>query len=400
MNVFALKNSIAAALLLWLVATAAARADATEAYVHFGAILLGEAPAGNHDARRQRVGYLPIGTLVRFDSAAPKTRIFNYSEDVQDYEDYIQVHSDIGFSGYIRDDLVTPLDDREILLPLRYHINIRAPDSNDVIAQISRAADKNSSTPVEILGEEPDYYRVRLRRGGDAGSSPVEGRISKPLVDGERLVRLAKSPNRALPDIRVGSPAEFVDRQLSEFSELVSEKSGAEANRIFDFLRELNALRCRLSSAADAELSAKIFANGLGLKFSFVLAEKNAIYSIKTLSYSIDGRQYASFYELHDVRCIDGIPHRLANLILLDRSDPANQVIVSATDLPPELGASWARFDTGGSSKMFFVDGFTAYERFMRHIRQAPFLRRLPPRDRLILSHALLKELAHFSTPE
>lgn len=371
-------------------------AATTAAYVHFGAILLGEAPATNHNARRPRVGYLPIGTLVYFDPEIPKQRIFNYSEDVQDYENYIRVRSDIGFSGYIRDDLVTELGDTEIVLPLRYNLNIRATDSSEVVAQISRATDKDSSMPAEILGEADEYYSVRL---ATPGGEPVEGRIWKSLVDGRRAVRLSRPDNPSLPDIRIGSPAEFVDRQLTEFSEFVSDKTGEAANRIVEFLKNLNALRCRTSTSADAQLSARIFGNGLGLKFDFVLAERNAIYSIKTLSYSRDGSNYTSYYELHDVRCVDGIPHRLANLILVNADDPSRQIIVSREDLPAALKNNWARFETGRSEKMIIVDGFPAYEDFMRHIDRSSLLQDLPPRDSQVLSHAILRELAHFSTP-
>ena len=383
------------ALLLVPAMSFAARAESTQAYVQFGAVLLGEAPAGNRDARRPRVGYLPIGTVVDYDAAAPKTRIFNYADDV--YENYLRVRSSIGFEGFIRDDLVTDLDAREVLVPLGYNINIRALDSDAVLMQVSRAADKNGSTPVEVVGEEAEHYRVRVTR---ADGEVVEGRISRPLVDGGRLLRLSSRTDRYLPDIRVGSPERFVDERLADFGAVVSERAGESAATVVDFLKRLNALRCRVSSAADAQLSAKIFGTGLGLRFDFVLAERNAIYSIKTLSYSLDGRDYASFYELHDVRCVDGIPHRLANLVLLSVDDPSRQIIVSLEDLPPGLKSNWARFDTDSSRKMIIVDGFKAYDEFMQHIGRSGFLRELPYRDRLVLSHALLKELAHFSTPD
>ncbi len=372
-----------------------AQAATTQAYVHFGAVVLGEATTDNRNARRPRVGYLPIGTVVSFDAAAPKTRIFNYADDI--YENYIRVRSSIGFEGFIRDDLVTELDAREILVPLGYNINIRALDSNAVLAQVSRAADKNGSTPVEIVGEEAEYYRVRVDR---ADTETIEGRISRPLVDGGRLVRLSNHSDRFLPDIRVGSPAQFVDERLADFGAFVSERAGESATTIVEFLKQMNALRCRISSAADAQLSAKIFGTGLGLRFDFVLAERNAIYSIKTLSYSLDGREYESFYELHDVRCVDGIPHRLANLVLVAVEDPSRQIIISLEDLPPGLKSNWVRFDTDSSRKMIIVDGVTAYNEFMQHIGKSGFLRDLPYRDRLVLSHALLKELAHFSTPD
>ncbi len=392
-------KSLRCALLMLLCcgAAPAAQAVATAAYVHFGAILLGEAPAANHNARRPRVGYLPIGTLVYFDPEVPKQRIFNYSEDVQDYENYIRVRSDIGFSGYIRDDLITELGDADILLPLRYNLIVKAMDSSAIVARISRAEDKNSSMPAEILHEGDDYYAVRAIL---PGRDPVEGRIWKSVVDGRLAVRLSPRDHPSPPVIRVGSPAEFVADQLVGFSEFVSDKTGEAAARIVDFLRDMNALRCRTSSSADAQLSAKIFGNGLGLKFDFVLAERNAIYSIKTLSYSEDGGNYTSYYELHDVRCVDGIPHRLANLILMKVGDPSQQIIVSIEDLPKTLKENWARFETGRSQKMIIIDGITAYEDFMRHIGRSALLQGLPQRESLILSHALLRELAHFSTPD
>ena len=382
------------ALLLFPAVSFDARAATTQAYVHFGAVVLGDLPAGSHSARRPRVGYLPIGTVVSYDAGAPKTRIFNYADDV--YENYLRVRSSVGFEGFIRDDLVTELDDRVVLVPLGYNINIRALDSDAVLTQISRAADKHGSTPVEVIGEEAEYYHVRLAR---ADAAVIEGRISRPLVDGGRLVRLSNHSDRFLPDIRLGSPAQFVDERLTDFGAFVSERAGESAATIVEFLKRMNALRCRVSSTADAQLSAKIFGTGLGLRFDFVLAERNAIYAIKTLSYSLDGRDYRSFYELHDVRCVDGIPHRLANLVLVAVDDPARQIIVSLEDLPAGLKSNWARFDTDSSRKMIVVDGFKTYDEFMQHIGQSGLLRDLPYRDRLVLSHALLRELAHFSTP-
>ena len=49
---------------------------------------------------------------------------------------------------------------------------------------------------------------------------------------------------------------------------------------------------------------------------------------------------------------------------------------------------------------MIIVDGFKAYEQIMQHIGRSEFLLGLPRPDHSILSHALLKELAHFSTPD
>lgn len=400
MKPFEMTKPLILLVLLFTGAVPSAAADTAQAYVHFGAILLGQAPTGNHSMRRQRVGYLPIGSVVSFDRDAPKQRIFNYSEDIQDFEDYIYIRSDFGFSGYIRDDLITILDDKDILLPLRYNIHIRALDSDEVIEKISRAATKHSSTPVEVLSEDADYYVVRLYRSGDADAGYIDGRMRKLLVDGEIVVKLSKTTDSYQPDIRVDSPSQFIDEQLLEFSEFVSARTDETTTRIIEFLSQLNALQCRVNSVADAELSAKIFGTGLGLKFTFVLAQQNSINSIKTLSYSTDGQNYTSYYELHNVKCVDGIPHRLNNLILSSVSDPSAQIIVSKEDLPPALKQNWARFETDRSRKMINIDGFSAYSKFMKHIGQSQFLRNLPRRDRLILSHALLKELAYFSTPD
>jgi hypothetical protein len=400
MKPFQKTQSLILLLLLFTGIVPSAAADTTQAYVHFGAILLGEAPTGNHNMRRQRVGYLPIGSVVSFDREAPKERIFNYTEDIQDFEDYIYIRSNFGFSGYIRDDLITILEEKDILLPLRYNIHIRALDSDKVIEKISRAANKHSSTPVEILGQEGDYYIVRLYTTGDADAGYIDGRMRKLLVDREIVVKLSKTTDSYLPDIRFESPGQFIDERLLEFSEFVSGRTGETTTRIIEFLSQLNALQCRISSTADAELSAKIFGTGLGLKFTFVLAQQNSINSIKTLSYSKNGKNYVSYYELHNVKCVDGIPHRLSNLILLNVKDPLAQIIVSKEDLPYTLKKNWARFETERSRKMINIDGFSAYSKFMKHIGQSQFLRNLPLRDRLILSHALLKELAYFSTPD
>ena len=49
---------------------------------------------------------------------------------------------------------------------------------------------------------------------------------------------------------------------------------------------------------------------------------------------------------------------------------------------------------------MIIIDGFPAYEDFMRHIGRSSLLQDLPAVDSRILSNALLRELAYFSTPD
>ncbi len=377
-----------------------ARADTTQAYVHFGAFLLGEVPSTSQTSRRPRVGYLPIGTVVSYDPEAPRTRIFNYSEDVQDFENYIHVHSEIGFAGFIRDDLVTDLDAREVLVPIGYRMIVRAIESDDELARLSRAEDAKDSHPVEIIGEDAEYFFIKPARADDPLLEFAEGRVKKPLVESGRLLRLSNHPDRFVPDIRRGSTTEFLEEKLAGVTDYIRRKTGEDSETIIAFFREMNALRCRLTTSADMQLSGKILGNGFGLDLNFMLAERNAIYSIKTLSYSLDGRDYTSYYQLHDVRCIDGIPHRLANLVLLEADNPSRQIIVSVEDLPEGLKTNWVRFDTGSSGKMIIVDGVKAYDSFMKHIGKSPYLRDLPHRDRLILSHALLEELAQFSTPD
>lgn len=53
-------------ILIYLGVVTTAVAESNKAYVHFGAVLLGQEPQGNR-TRRDRVGYLPIGTIVYFN---------------------------------------------------------------------------------------------------------------------------------------------------------------------------------------------------------------------------------------------------------------------------------------------------------------------------------------------
>ena len=374
-----------------------ALAETTVAYVHFGAIVLGNEPKSNH-ARRPRVGYLPIGTIVYYDDKAV-TNIFNYSEDVQDYEDYVYVQSNIGFVGFIKKDLVSTLNETEKLVPLRYNIVIREIDSKKIVDKISRAETKSNAQSLEIIGEDEQHYHVRLTWKKNDNGSSKEGRICKTMVNGVHVVKLSKDLNKLPPIIKLSTPAEFITNYLSKFSNYVADKTGENADKIIELLSLLNALQCRVSSTADAELSAKIFGTGLGLNFTFVMAEKNSIYSIKNMSFRTDKQSISEYYVLRDVKCQDGIPNRLENLIILHKNNPADQIIISKNGLPQKLKENWFRFDIKSSKKMINIDGFPAYKSFMDHLGQANYLNELPYEDRLILSHMLLKEVAYFSTP-
>ena len=118
------------------------------------------------------------------------------------------------------------------------------------------------------------------------------------------------------------------------------------------------------------------------------------------MSFRNDGQSFSEYYALSDVKCHDGIPNRLENLILLHKTNPADQIIISKNGLPKKLKENWFRFDIKSSKKMINIDGFPAYKSFMDHLAQANYLNELPYEDRLILSHMLLKELAYFSTPD
>ncbi|MBL1274989.1 MAG: hypothetical protein COB30_002780 [Ectothiorhodospiraceae bacterium] len=384
-------------ILIYLGVVTTAVAESNKAYVHFGAVLLGQEPQGNR-TRRDRVGYLPIGTIVYFNDTNKLKKIFNYN--AQKYEYYVYVRSNTGFSGYIKRDLISVLDERELLITLRYTINIREINSDKVLLKVSCASTKTSSTPLEVIGEQGDYYTVRVYPENDSVGPFQVGRLFKPMVDGKHLVRLSKHLHNAPPVIYRSSPSEFTQKYLEKFSTLMSQKTGETTKKIVSFIASLNALRCRISSSADVKLGANIFGTGLGLSFKFVLAEKNAIYSMKTVMYRKGSEHLSEYYQLHDIHCHDGIPNRLENLILVRKFDPSQQIIISQKGLPEKLRNNWARFETKKSEKMINIDGFPAYESFMTHLSQSEHLRDLPAYDRLILSHMLLKEVAYFSTPE
>ena len=221
-------------------------AETTTAYVHFGAILLGHEPQNNY-ARRPRVGYLPIGTIAYYDNNQAITKIFNYSEDVQDYEDYVYVHSNIGFSGFIKKDLITTLNGTENLVPLRYNIVIREIDSNEIVDKISRAETKSNIQSLEIIGEDETNYKVRLTWEKNDNGSFKEGRISKTMVNGRHVVKLTRDLNKRPPLIKLSTPADFITNHLSKFSNYVADKTGENADKIIEFLSLLNALQCRVS---------------------------------------------------------------------------------------------------------------------------------------------------------
>ena len=169
----------------------------------------------------------------------------------------------------------------ENLVPLRYNIVIREIDSNEIVDKISRAETKSNIQSLEIIGEDETNYKVRLTWEKNDNGSFKEGRISKTMVNGRHVVKLTRDLNKRPPLIKLSTPADFITNHLSKFSNYVADKTGENADKIIEFLSLLNALQCRVSSTADAELSAKIFGTGLGLNLTFVMAEKNSIYSIK-----------------------------------------------------------------------------------------------------------------------
>lgn len=363
-----------------------------KAYIKFGAVILSEA-SDPETGKHKRVGYLPIGTLVQHGNRQKK--IFNYSQDIQGYEDYIFIKSSTGYSGYVTKELLVSLGTNEIIVPLRYNLIIRDIDTNEIISKVSRAKTKDDGESLKILNEDGEQYIVEFIDNNEVKI----GKVYKSMVDGEHFVKLPGDSDNFKYSVNVSSPRDFISEKLKAFSEYVSDKAGTNVEKVVEFLSSLNALQCRISSVADAELSGKIFGNGLGLKFKFVIAEKNSIYSISSLE--VLNKDYVmNYYQFHNVKCINGIPNRLENYILLSKSNTSNQVILSKIQLPERLRNNWVTFDTNTSRKMIIINGINAYTTFMKHIGKAKYLASLPYSERLFLSNTILKQVAIFETPK
>lgn len=380
---------------LTLVQVHAAKADVLDnsGYVKFGAFLLSEEP-NNASKKHERVGYLPIGTVVKYDGQIKS--IFNHSVDVQNYEDYIYVHSNTGYSGYLKTSLVTPFEDDEVILPLRYGLIVRDVDSNEKILNVNRAKSMTTSFPLKLLSKSGDKFIVEFEHEGEVRT----GYVYEHMVDGYRFIRLSHAEINNIPVIESGSPEQFVAESLATLSEHVAGKGGETAEKIVSFFSKMNMLQCRVSSDADAELSGKIFGNGLGMKINFVIAKQDSIYSISTLKITNNSKKSTDFYQFNSVKCLNGTPDRLENFVLLSKSFDTGHFILSKAQLPKKIQEQWSRFEIERSNKMLVIDGYPTYQAFIEHIEDSKMLSDLPHSEKMLLANSIIKQVAHFKTPK
>lgn len=409
-----------AAFFLCLLLTLSARAEMETGFIRFGAFVMSLAP-DQASSYHKRVGYLPIGAVVSYDTSEEIREIFNHDPDVQDYERYVAVKSNLGFTGLVKENLVTRFGEDTLLVPLGYRIYIRDVETGNVIGKVTRARSIETSMPVTVVDETDHYYIVELagvKHKDDEGifsytetDNPVDeqyineqgkivGKISKGMVRRDKLIKLIPDDYKTFPVVRIRNHIGFSDEQVDSIIAGIKDKLDSEVvNKIIQHLEIYGDLQCRLSAEADAAINAKFLGTGFGFNAKLMLAGKESVFSLGSIDYSNNGHKISKYYEAKDVECKNGNPSRMRAIVFLDKDEKGKYFHLKKDELPDELKQSWKTFNRKQAYKMINVSGIEDYNIFMKHLEDAEFFNNMTQDSRLVMKHMLLKEVANFRTP-
>lgn len=398
-------------------ASASAFSESKVGYINFGSFVLSE-QVNPRNYLHTTIGYLPIGSLVRYDDAESKT-IFNQTQDVQADQDYRMMVSNLGFKGYVEKSLITPLDDRSLLIPLRYKLIVRGVSDARAIGKLGRASGPGRNIPAYIVGEQGNNYVVEIEAtqlDGEEnftladGIKPVasqylsdnqttRGLIHKSGVSRDWYVHLDTSGSQHYPNIYGYS---VFSNDTTYIDELISEASDNDNSLISQFsshLQLLGDLQCRISAAADAAVSAKLFGTGFGFQIDLVVAEQDTIVDIKSVRKVNDRQQSSDYYQVQVVGCENHSPYRMQTISFINKNSADDHFHLKLNQFPEQLQSDWKTFQNQKAHKMFNITGYQDYELFMKHIDTAEFFTNMNQADRLSMKHYLLRETANFITP-
>ncbi len=387
------------------------------AFVKSGAFLLSRKATVFRDNRffHDIVGYIPVGTVVYYDPQADPKEMFNY--DRSTYEQYRWVESDIGTAGLLRTDLKRDIEDDILVAVANRRIVIQTQNSTryDVhkLSEFSRA-DGVFLTVVDDT--DPDFYIVDLPWTAAADRPPDRGKLFKRFVEDGQVRRLSAETVRTeyprvyerekgrLTEPEVASGPDY----LKEISARIAARIDASADDIHLFLKNLDQIRCMLSSRADLDLGVKVFGAGLGLNFALDLKEKDRFWDMGHRVYYKGDRIYKEFVTLKAIACRDNSPYRLEHFLLSEADlNPNRRVLVWSEDIDRSLAPQWGPSAQGAEPTryMFSITGIASYEKAFSFLEArsengSGYLSQLAPADRRILINIILSEIAYFTKPK
>jgi len=387
------------------------------AFVKSGAFLLSREATVFRDDRfyHDIVGYIPVGTVVYYEAGRPPKDMFNY--DRSQYEGYVWVNSDIGLAGLLRADLKRDILD-DILVPVanrRFVIQTSSSTKYDT-HKLSEFSRSDGVFLTVIDDSDPDFFIVDLPWTASLDRAPDRGKLFKRFVEDGQVRRLSPETvqteyPRVYEKKRNTSAEPPVDADpdyLRDISEKIAERIDDSADAVHLFLKNLEQIRCILSSDADLDLGVKIFGAGLGLNFALSLKEKDRFWDLGKRVYYKGDRIYKEFVTLKAIACKDNSPYRMEHFMLSEASlNPNRRVLVWADDIDRNLAPAWGPSAQGSESTktMFPITGIGSYERAFSFLETqsengSGYLAELTPADRRILINIILSEIAYFTKPQ
>jgi hypothetical protein len=379
------------------------------AFVTKGAFLLSEKPVVWRSGRlvHDLIGYLPIGTVVYFDTQPVIKKLFNWESDQE--EKYLFVETDIGLSGLLREDLKVNLEKTPVLIPVgNRSIPIYTSGSTKERVQKLSEFSRSDGEYLRLIDDRDDeFFEVELT--WPKGKSPPDrGKIRKRWVTmGEVLLISQEAIRQKPPRISRGDQAPK-DEYLTKIARKVEETVGMRMEEILSFLKDLDSLQCMLSTGAHADLGVKIFGAGLGLEFALNLKKEDRIYKLGQYSYYRGDEPYKQFIIIKDIVCKDNRPHRLVNFVIQEMDlNPVRRTIVSIEDLPEDIKKEWKTSFQGKDAPkcMIRIDGYDNYYRVFSLLEKEAdqgggYLSTLNAYDRRIIVNIILSEIGYFKRPE
>ncbi|MCF8079123.1 MAG: hypothetical protein K9K88_07570 [Desulfobacterales bacterium] len=404
--------------ILFALSQGASIAAATQAaFVQNGAFLLSREAAVFRDNRfyHDIVGYIPVGTVVYYEAGRTPKDMFNYERG--QYEHYVWVNSDIGIAGLLRTDLKRDIVD-DILVPVaNRRVVIQTSSSTKYDAHKLSEFSRADGVFLTVIDDaDPDFFVVDLPWTASPDRPPDRGKLFKRFVEDGQVRRLSPETveteyPRVYEKERSPSTEPPVDAEsdyLRDISEKIAARIDDSADAVHLFLKNLEQIRCILSSDADLDMGVKIFGAGLGLNFALSLKEKDRFWDLGKRVYYKGDRIYKEFVTLKAIGCRDNSPYRMEHFMLSEAGlNPNRRVLVWADDIDRNLAPAWGPSAQGSESTktMFPITGIASYERAFSFLETqsengSGYLAELTPADRRILINIILSEIAFFTKPQ
>jgi hypothetical protein len=359
------------------------------------------------------VGYIPVGTVVYHDPDKSKKVLFNKKK--ARYETYIFVESDIGISGLLLEDIKVEIE-QPVLIPVSNNIiPIQTSNSTKTDPKNLSAYSRSDGEFLVVLDDkDPDFYDVELPWTGTNDRTPDKGKLFKRYVEDGDVLHISpdtvKTQHPRIYNLTGTSKTIGLaeDDYLLTLAHKIKNRVNEKAEDIYQFLKNLDALKCLVSTKGNIDIGVKVFGTGLGLSFAVDLKEKDRFYDFGTRIYYLGTQEYLKFITVKVIHCQDHIPYRAA-LFLLQKADltTVKRVSVWAKDIDRNLNLSHCPSISkdDAARHMFSITGYESYHRALTFLETMAeqgggYLSELNPYDCRVVLNIILSELAYFSNPK